>query len=190
MINKLRKWEEHLNPDHIRIGNGSSVEIIETETSGAGLVKFTVNGDYIFVKGRAGDHQIIWLKSKCCADGGVITFDEGRICMHIIELKSTVRKKEWEKAQKQFAGMLLNLLAILGCAGTTENIDVKCYLVYKKDALNNARDTSPIFDKALPELALPKSGYEGWNDTTIELPFKITAGFSKHLRNSKGNAHI
>lgn len=190
MIEKLRQWEKYFDPVHVRLGNGSKVNITETEESGSGTATLSVEGDYVFLKGCAGRHQIIWLNHHKCADGGVITFSQQDVVIHVVELKSTVRIKEWKKARQQFSGMLLNSLALLGCAGLPDNIKVKCYLAYRADAMTPARSASPIFGKKLPDLKMPETGYEGWDSSFIELPFGIVAEFSKHKRDEDGNVTI
>lgn len=186
MIEKLRELRKYLDPNYIAFGSASDVEIVETAKEGAGTVTLQVAGEFLHIKARAGQHQIIWLENTSCADGSVIVVHGDKVCIHLIELKSNIGGKAWKKARLQFEGMLLNSLALLGCAGVVQAFEVKCHLAYK----SQGQDASPIFEKIMPELQMPTTGFEGWKNRSINLPFGIAAEFVKHERDGAGNVHL
>lgn len=76
-------------------------------------------------------NKLPYLKIKTCADYVLFENRNDEWFVHIFELKTSVKAKEWIHIKKQFSGALQNAYALAGVLGIEIDLDrVKTYTVY------------------------------------------------------------
>lgn len=135
-----------LDPMHIQLAPG--VEIEETTQEGRARVCFRADSELLSVR-TTDKNALRYLKDKQVADGTVCEWQEGRLCLHIIELKRTVKENSWQTIKAQFVGALQNAQALCGVLGETEIHQVTLYTGYLNDHLAEAKSANPVLNKGL-----------------------------------------
>ena len=86
-----------------------------------------------------------YFKNPKCADYVLFEKRENLWCLHIFELKRTVKVKEWETMKDQFMGALQNALALAGFLDIKIAMDkVYLYSVYRNDKISDAANPSRL----------------------------------------------
>ncbi|MBC7907680.1 MAG: hypothetical protein H7Y60_13185 [Rhodospirillaceae bacterium] len=129
---------EWLNRDRLEFSE-TRVHVEETAREGKGVVSFDLTSPCLRLK--VGEKPIAWLAEQRCADGLILELSNGRLRVHIIELKKIVRAVTWASIQEQFAGMLRNALAVIGVAGLPEMFEVVFYTAFTQDEVSATPDS-------------------------------------------------
>lgn len=161
------------------------VDIDEVDEAGAGVVSLEVAGEAICF--RPDPTATKWLKSSQCADGAFFEFVDGRLRLHIVELKSKLTLKKWSAAINQFRGMFLRARALSAVLGFDRPDDVVCYIAFKEDDLTSQIDSNPILKKLL--LGRDAKGpLIEWRGGEIELDVGVLVPFVRIQRDDQGNS--
>ncbi len=108
------------------------------------------------------------LKCKNCADYIIFEETEDGITVHILEMKRTVKEKEWEHIKKQFLGAVLNSYALAGVLETEiDERRIQFYTCYRRDLINS----SVSMRAALANRTI-KSGNAEWNSGMVKIEEK------------------
>lgn len=135
-----------LDPMHYQLG--PSVEVEETTQEGKARVLFHAESELLSLR-TTEKNALRYLKDKQVADGTVCEWKDGRLCLHIIELKRTVKEKSWQTIKAQFKGAFQNAQALCGVLGEPEIHQVTLYTGYLNDHLAEAQSANPVLNKGL-----------------------------------------
>jgi hypothetical protein len=195
MIDKCKACLCLFNREYVSEITGSIV-VTEVDPQGVGTAVFTTDKHCILIKPK---HNIvpIWsLSRRNCADGAFFLFDSDKneVRLHIVELKSIVRFKDWIKALGQIEGMFLVALAVGRLLHMHEVPRVTCYLVLKEDRIRGSEleTPSPILLKGQVGGTATFGRKESWDKEVIELPrsanvpYAVSATLVKGWKNDTG----
>jgi hypothetical protein len=116
--------------------------ICEKDTAGKAELRLDLRFPSIQFKG-ADKRQWQYLANKKCADSIVFQYSNDQWALHIFEIKTTVRHKDWETIKKQFDGAFLNALAMAGFLKI--RIDrVTMHSCYRYDKLTSPMESAEI----------------------------------------------
>lgn len=153
----------------------NTIKIVESDENGAGEAGFSVSGKAIQIRSVPGKSLILSLSHQKCADGAFLTFDNNNVHLHIVELKTTVRNKNWPDILKQFEGMFLCSVAIARLLGLDSISRVTCYLAHKHDKVNFANGAQLVLAKTPVGGRNTIGGVREWQTKNLNLPFKTSA---------------
>lgn len=134
--------------DPMHYDRGSCVEVEETTREGKALVRFTAQDELLSVR-TTEKNALRYLTLQQVADGTVCQWKEGGLCLHIIELKRTVRGKNWQRIKAQFEGAVQNAQALCGVLGESRISQVTLYTGYLNDHVEYAQSANPVLNKGL-----------------------------------------
>lgn len=165
--------------------------IKEASGSGKGTITFQVSSAFLAFQAVDDRPPTRWIKEKKCADGAFILFGDDETHLHIVEMKSGLRLKDWQHVRLQFKGMLLNAYAIKGLIDLDGYSKVTCYIAYSRDLLSPATPTTPVLRKFQLGTNKPLADIGDWLSGTIQLEKNITADIIKIKRDANGNgSHV
>jgi len=151
----------------------TTVDIVETEQDGAGTISFAVSAPSAVLLGKAGG-SIYWLADQSCADGAIILECPDGLHVHVIELKRTLNAKSWDKAKRQFAGMLTNIRAFSGNCGLPAPVKVTCHLAFQYNNFGAAPVLAKVLNtpagpvaQAAAQWASKKLDFLEWTDVDV-----------------------
>jgi hypothetical protein len=112
------------------------------------------------------------LKKQCCADTVIWQCDQNHWQLHILEIKQSVGRDEWEKIKNQFLGAY-RLCRMLAAVLDIEFETVRFYTVFVNDKINTNSNTdeSDSTDFLEPELDIPNNillPETEWNSSQIQ----------------------
>ena len=136
-------WLDPMHDQH-----SACIEIEERSPEGRAAVKFQAKTPLLSVRTTEGN-ALSYLKQRKVADGTICQWKEGQFYLHIIELKRTVREKNWLQTKEQFEGALQNAHALCGVIGETAIAQVTLYTGYRHDKVpQSVESANPILNKA------------------------------------------
>jgi len=110
------------------------VTLEETKAGGEAKVKFILNNSCIAFF-HMESNKPKYFKCKNCSDNIVFEkINDSEWKLHVIELKRTVKLKEWEKIKEQFKGAILNAKALSGVLEIKIK-EIICYTGFRRDCL-------------------------------------------------------
>lgn len=169
--NDLQQRIEILDKNLISV---SSKELLleEINKSGKTELKININNPCILFK-KLEEYKLGYFNSFCpnCADYIFFEYckDYDTWKLHIVELKKTVRIKEWKKIKEQFKGAILNSLALAGYLGVhIEWNNILLYTGLRNDKINNSND---VYSIRVPSLGNMPNNLEiiSWNNKKIKI---------------------
>ncbi|GAA0618233.1 hypothetical protein GCM10009422_11970 [Brevundimonas kwangchunensis] len=166
----------------------SSLIVEEKDPGGAGSIKIQISGDAL--QFGPSETAVKWLASNECADGAFLEFSENGLSLHIIELKSKLDTKKWEKAKSQFRGMFLRATAICSVLGIGELKNVTCYIAYCEDAITPHLKSNPILLKRTLGDGGLTSKYDDWTKRTVNITDAVVANVVDVVRDNAGNSTL
>ena len=110
----------YIRPDHLS-ETQDRITFEETDAAGRATITFVAQKPCLRVK-PAKRHPVSWSRHQKCADGAIIEFKDQKSVLHGVELKKHINTGNWGDAKKQFAGMLVNALALGGALGVVGGI--------------------------------------------------------------------
>lgn len=130
---RLDRRKTHLDRDHVCEVTSPHV-ISERNESGRASLECVFEGPALRFKLDGGDN-FPGLSTRKCADAVLVLDPWGTAPhIHIIELKRTVKPREWEEIKQQFYGALLRTAALASlCA--MELSSVSCYVAYREEKM-------------------------------------------------------
>jgi hypothetical protein len=133
---------------------------------------------------------LLWaLAQRSCADGAFLSFREGEVHLHIVELKSKITLGTWAKVVQQFEGMFLTALAVARLLELRELARVTCYLAGTVDAITDAPEGASLILSKAPVGKWRTFGHlEAWNKNQVPLPLAVEATLVKGWKNDAGVA--
>jgi hypothetical protein len=156
---RLKLFENQL----VEVSN-TGVEIEEKIESGYAKVKINCDNRIVVFKNME-KKRLQNLKCKNCADYIIFEETEDGITVHILEMKRTVKEKEWEHIKKQFLGAVLNSYALAGVLETEiDERRIQFYTCYRRDLINS----SVSMRAALANRTI-KSGNAEWNSGMVKI---------------------
>jgi len=186
MIEDHRGCLIHLNKDFVFEAE-SKIEFEELSEDGAGIAKFSTALPTIIIKSKK-KAPLVWaLRVLKCADGAFVTFRQGQIDLHIVELKSGLDARTWETVLSQYEGMYLSAIAALRLLQITKVDNVICYLAYKRFRSPVQEETNPVLLKGLVGVKGSASYLEAMIGKAVALPFDVTARLVKGQRDPAGD---
>ena len=132
----------YIRPDHLS-ETQDRITFEETDAAGRATITFVAQKPCLRVK-PAKRHPVSWSRHQKCADGAIIEFKNQTSVLHIVELKKHINTGNWGDAKKQFAGMLVNALALGGALGVGEFNEVIAYVAFQRDDLTATETSSTI----------------------------------------------
>jgi len=189
----VRKFSEttcsHIKKEHwLQYELGQKIPITESASGGAGTVNITSAYRCVLTKGCSNNHPISWSSIQACADGAIFEFTPGGVRVHIIELKKTITKKTWRHMKEQFAGMLINIIAIKGIAGIGELSEIRVYAAYQNDRFAPETSPNPILLKVALGTGRTVAGVDDWRNQKIELLDNKHVEVIRIMRDANGDA--
>ena len=139
----------HLFNNHWICEVFGTIVIAETNPSGKGEAVFESAAPCIMINPDPKVPTLWALARRSCADGAFLSFLDGEVQLHIVELKSKITLGTWAKVIEQFEGMFLTALAVVRLMEIHELARVTCYLAGTVDAITDAPEgASLILSKA------------------------------------------
>lgn len=136
---------------------GTNLEVLETEESGYARLSLDLGGKGVLFQYPQNNNFVFSNKKR--ADGILFLQRENGWEVLIIELKKTVKMKEWMKIKEQWHGAWLHALALSGVLEVSFIRPPRFLVAYRKDGIDeNAPD--PILLKS-PENA---QAFFEWGD--------------------------
>ena len=178
MIDKCRENLPLFNGDFVAEAVGS-FSVTEKSEGGAGSVTFTSATPCIVFCTHPRTPLLWALENKKCADGAFLTFSQGQVHLHLVELKSRLASAEWSHAKLQFSGMFLTAIAACRVMDITEIASVTCYIAFTKNKMNPEASANPVLLKTLVGRANPLNGQSDWEKEEVHLPHSTVAGLRK-----------
>ena len=132
----------YIQPDHLSEAE-DHITFEEPDAAGRATITFVARQPCLRVK-PAKRHPVSWSRHQKCADGAIIEFKNQTSVLHIVELKKHINTGNWGDAKKQFAGMLVNALALGGALGVGEFNEVIAYVAFQRDDLTATETSSTI----------------------------------------------
>ncbi len=175
---------ELLNASYVSFKEGTFF-IEEMVDSGKGRSFFHSTAPVLLMKSN---HQgpLIWaLDNKKCAEGGFIVFNDDGLTLHLLEMKSQLRRRDWSRVKEQLMGMYLASIAIMHILQLERPISVTAYVAYTEDKTQQRDNRSYIYNKTIN----PAQNIElqEWSQGKLYLPHGIVAEIRKGLRKSTGD---
>lgn len=188
MISELKKRiMEHFVPQYIYFAENGPIVFEEKSDGGEGMATFHSNSPCIMIK-ASNQAPLLWaFSNKKCAEGALLTINNGEFHLHIIELKSKLSRAEWSKAMSQLSGMYLAALATCRVLGINNLNSVVCYIGYKKNAMTVDRSADPVLLKTFVGKSNPVGRNDEWENEKMLLPFNVEAIIRKGQRDSNQN---
>jgi len=177
MIEDHRGCLIHLNKDFVFEAE-SKIEFEELSEDGAGIAKFSTALPTIIIKSKK-KAPLVWALR--------VTFRQGQIDLHIVELKSGLDARTWETVLSQYEGMYLSAIAALRLLQITKVDNVICYLAYKRFRSPVQEETNPVLLKGLVGVKGSASYLEAMIGKAVALPFDVTARLVKGQRDPAGD---
>lgn len=156
------------------------------ESSDRGRAELTIrlDGEGVLFQYNANTRFIF--RNQKRADGLLFCLDQpGRWSVALIELKRTVRLKEWDTIRHQWDGAWLHALAIAAVLGVDLSSTVRCILGYRCEKLASA-NPDPVLLKT-PDGA---RAYREWHAKRVRLPELGDVGFELVLLDAQGLGEI
>lgn len=181
--------KELFNPQFVSLKTGKFC-FKETKDQGKGTCTFSSQNPVLYIKADDNKSPLIWsLNNRSSAEGAFLTFHADGNCLHIIEMKSTLKPDVWAKAKKQFEGMYISALAITKLLQLPDPIKIKAYIVYNKDQMKKPDFRNYVTNKPSIGAKNPFDGHD-WIENEIQLNKNQKAQLIKVLRDCNGNAEI
>lgn len=164
-----------------------TVQIIEQDNAGSGQISVTTSSPVLPLGNIVGYHNT-WLKEKKTADGAFLYKDGKEVQIHVFELKTTVGFKTWTKVLKQFEGVVLDILAMLGVLGSSWNVKIFAYVAFQKDVLSPRSSVAPTVLKTGLGTGKPLLNDLGWSTGSVKILNFSPITLTKIIRDTNGNA--
>lgn len=133
-----------LDPNWVVFGTAHAIiEVIETVESGKAKVSFTASRDFLHLKHVDNKPPLKWMRNRQCADAGIVLDYGESLHLHVVELKSTLRSKDWDGVRSQFSGMIANVIALLAAIGAPKPSGVTCHVSYTRNQIRPPVDSDP-----------------------------------------------
>lgn len=170
-----------------RIGNASQLIVItEKDLGGSGQIVVSTTKPVLPITGIEKLHTS-WLREKKTSDGAFIFKQGNSVQIHLFELKTTVGFKTWMKVIRQFEGLLLDILAMLGVLGSNWKISVVAYVAFQNDVLSAANSISSTGLKLGLGTGKPTLDDQGWANSTLQVLNFQSVPLVKIVRDASGN---
>jgi hypothetical protein len=166
-----------------------TIVIAETNPSGKGEAIFESVAPCIMINPDPKVPTLWALARRSCADGAFLSFLDGEVQLHIVELKSKITLGTWAKVIEQFEGMFLTALAVVRLMEIHELARVTCYLAGTVDAITDAPEGASLILSKAPVGKWRTFGHlEAWNKNQVPLPLAVEATLVKGWKNAIGVA--
>lgn len=166
--------------------HNQKIVFVESQKDGEGSSFFKSSKDSLVIKAK-NKSPIVWaMKNKKCAEGAFLTQSEEKTTLHILEMKSKVNLKDFEKVIEQISGMYLSALSIVGLMKIPYPDEVIVYLAYKENSIDGLNSTEFISHKSLVGVA-QKPELTIWKKELLRLPHGIQAKIIKKQRTETGD---
>ncbi|MCD7812815.1 MAG: hypothetical protein LUH20_01955 [Lachnospiraceae bacterium] len=115
-----------------------SLHLIEDSTEGKADLELKLQMPCILFK-HLEDKKLQYFLIEKCADFVVLEYKNDDWFVHIFEMKRTIRPKSWETIKEQFAGAILNALALTGIFSIGLHLsNVMVYSCYRNDKIDDS----------------------------------------------------
>ncbi len=179
----------HLFNNHWICEVFGTIVIAETNPSGKGEAIFESVAPCIMINPDPKVPTLWALARRSCADGAFLSFLDGEVQLHIVELKSKITLGTWAKVIEQFEGMFLTALAVVRLMEIHELARVTCYLAGTVDAITDAPEGASLILSKAPVGKWRTFGHlEAWNKNQVPLPLAVEATLVKGWKNAIGVA--
>lgn len=188
MVHQLQRTKkivnELLNASYVSFVEGKFF-LEETVDLGKGRSFFNSTVPVLLMKSN---HQgpLIWaLGNKKCAEGGFIVFNDNGLTLHLLEMKSQLRRRDWSRVKEQLMGMYLASIAVMHILQLDRPISVIVYVAYTEDKIQQRDERSYINNKMInPEQDIE---LQEWSQGKLHLPHGVIAEIRKGVRDSTGD---
>lgn len=163
----------------------------ETEEQGKSLLKVSIEDENFCIKKYDDKKRCAFFKTpnqagkndesvSKCVDHVIMQHKNGVWRLHLIEMKSSVGAKTWERIKKQNRDAYLEILALSGVLGINFS-EITSYTTYESEKFKND-DTNPLKKTALLGKKA-SNGYEQWESGDMEL--SVRAGKPLQIKHNK-----
>jgi len=153
---------------------GSSLCVIETEETGQSTLKVELPQEGILFQYSHKIHFIF--KNKRRADGILFTKSETGWDLFVVELKKTVKTKEWRKIKEQWHGAWLHAMALSGVLEAPLSKKIRFVVAYQNERVVQ-ESPDPVFLKMVGR-KMPQEVLE-WRKNKAELDELGEVSFEK-----------
>jgi hypothetical protein len=167
---------------------GGIVEILESTPPLAGKVAFAAEGTVICVRNPSNQPPLRWTKNKKSADGAILVEVNGGVVAHLVELKGKIGPGTWRTVKEQFAGMYLNVLAVLEVGELSRPTTAVCHVAYERDAFIPDAAVDPVLLKVPIGGSKPYGRGDEWYAKKIQLDDLGVFELRKIKRDEKSHA--
>ncbi|UWQ53242.1 hypothetical protein [Leisingera caerulea] len=165
------KNSDLVNKDYVfSVSAGTKFEVVEKNKGGAGKCTFESTHNVIFI-GARDNAPVVWcLENRKCAEAAFcVVHSDSSSSLHIVEMKSSLTRKEFEKVIEQISGMYLSAIATISIIEAPQPANITAYVAYKADNISTPPSATLITSKTLVGGAeLP--GAKEWRTKEITLP--------------------
>lgn len=162
---------------------GDKITFIETGKGGEGACTLKSTAPTLFINAKKGNFVSI-LKNQKCAEAAFLTLQQDNEMLAMLEMKSSLSKKEWMKVLQQYSGMYLCTKAVLGILQMQEPQTIKAYIAYRQEDITEDPN-SYILNKV--GVGQKDPVLEAWDTGEISLPHGKKAQLIKGQRDTEGN---
>lgn len=163
----------------------------ETEEQGKSLLMVSIEDENFCIKKYDDKKRCAFFKTpnqagkndesvSKCVDHVIMQHKNGAWRLHLIEMKSSVGAKTWERIKKQNRDAYLEILALSGVLGINFS-EITSYTTYESEKFKND-DTNPLTKTALLGKKA-SNGYEQWESGYMEL--SVRAGKPLQIKHNK-----
>jgi hypothetical protein len=166
--------------------------VIVSETSGDGKDDRGVGTLMLHVAApsiciRLPREPVSWLNERRCADAIVLEFFNESPVLHLVELKSKMTPKEWQKTKQQLRGAYHNALAVGGVLHLQGFSAIKTHVAYREDSVSPEGATAPSTLKLGLVQRLPDNVGD-WIARRLVIDGIAAISLNLILRDAAGNA--
>lgn len=188
MIEACRQRLRHFLPEYLWFTEANKQFFFEEKKRGGEGKAFFVSAAPCLIVKANDKAPMVWaFSNRKCAEGAFIKFDHDGCHLHILEMKSKLTQGEWAKVLNQLEGMYLTALAACRVLNIAEFQSVTCYIAFTEDAMAPDQSADMILMKTFVGEENPVGGDDEWSKNQVPLPFDVTAGLKKGLRNAQSN---
>lgn len=163
------------NKDYVAFNNANErINFYEKDKNGVGYAYFTSNQNTIIIKVN-NKNPIFWCakhKDFERADGAFFVIDENNKCLslHLLEMKLSLGKDEFEKATRQIRNMYILSLGIIAMLGFEKPDKIVAHIAYSENVIDKYgySDINTSLNK-IPLGSIRDPIIESWKNKVIPL---------------------
>lgn len=133
---------DRLSPETYK--QGMCLSVVETEEAGQSKLEVLLPQAGVLFQYSSKIHFIF--KNKRRADGILFVKSAKRWDLFVIELKKTVKPKEWQKIKEQWHGAWLHAMALSGVLGASLSGNIRFVVAFQNDRIIK-ESPNPVFLK-------------------------------------------